>query len=105
MATVTQVDATDQGVAQALALYSPSPPPFNYSTGLTTPPPVTGPCSFAGNYRTCNPEDGEAQLDTQQVAGLAPGATVHFYLAYNDGECNQPGPNAPNHGICPSPGP
>ena len=105
VATVTQVNATDQGVEQALALYSPSLPPFNYSTGLTTPPPVTGWCAFAGDYTTCNEEDGEAQLDTQQVAGLAPGATVHFYLAYNNGECYQPGPNAPNAGTCPSPGP
>ena len=45
-----------------------------------TPPPVTGPCS--GNLPGCNPEDGEAQIDTQQAAALAPTANVLFYLAY-----------------------
>ena len=65
--------------------------------GLATPPPVTAPCnqpsppagfSFPiANYATCNPEDGEAQLDTESVASLAPGSIVAFYLAYNDGIC------------------
>jgi len=45
-----------------------------------TPPPVTGPCS--GSLPGCNPEDGEAQIDTQQAAALAPTANVLFYLAY-----------------------
>ena len=47
---------------------------------LATPPPVTGPCS--GSLPACNPEDGEAQIDTQQTASLAPTASVLFYLAY-----------------------
>jgi len=38
----------------------------------------------------CNPEDGEAQIDSQQVAGLAPGAVVRFYLAYNPSICLTP---------------
>lgn len=103
VATVTQVNATDQGVASALGAYSPTPPPFNYSTGLSTPPPVTGNCTFNGDYTACNPEDGEAQLDTQQIAGLAPGAAVKFYLAYNNGECFEPGSSVPNGGLCPPP--
>ncbi len=46
----------------------------------STPPPVTAPCK--GTLPSCNPEDGEAQIDTQQTAALAPTATVLFYLAY-----------------------
>lgn len=45
-----------------------------------TPPPVTGPCN--GPLPSCNPEDFEAQIDTQQSASLAPTANVLFYLAY-----------------------
>jgi subtilase family serine protease len=47
---------------------------------LATPPPVTGPCN--GPLPGCNPEDVEAQIDTQQSAALAPTANVLFYLAY-----------------------
>jgi kumamolisin len=59
-----------------------------FPAGLTGAPPVTAPCRLPNfptppNYHKCNPEDGEAQLDSQQVAGLAPGATELFYLAYN----------------------
>ncbi len=60
---------------------------FDDPTGLASPPPVTAPCgnSLSPIYptATCNPEDGEAQLDTEQVASLAPGADVLFYLAFN----------------------
>jgi subtilase family serine protease len=54
--------------------------------GDTTPPPATGPCS--GNLPACNPEDGEAQIDSQQTMSLAIDANILFYLAYNaaDGE-------------------
>jgi kumamolisin len=45
-----------------------------------TPPPVTAPCTTA--LPSCNPEDGEAQIDTQQTAALAPSASILFYLAY-----------------------
>jgi kumamolisin len=57
-----------------------------FSGSFQTPPPVTnGDC--IGSLPACNPEDAEAQLDTQQVASLAPGAAVNFYLAYNANDC------------------
>lgn len=59
---------------------------FPYSDAFASPPPVTGSCF--GTLPTCNGEDGEAQLDVQQAASLAPGATVDFYLAYNAADCN-----------------
>ncbi|MGZ3529909.1 MAG: S53 family peptidase [Vulcanimicrobiaceae bacterium] len=91
--TIKQMPVTDKGVAQALAgeplptpLPSGSPvPAYPYSSGLQTPPPVTAPCS--GPLPACNPEDVEAQLDTQSVSSLAPGATTLFYLAYNPNDC------------------
>ena len=52
----------------------------------------------------CNPEDGEAQLDTQQASTLAPSASVWFYLAYNAADCSSvsfPSPcpsTAPDYG-------
>ncbi len=63
------------------------------ATGFTLPPPDTTPaspnystCSGSGsgvpNYQTCNLEDGEAQLDTETTASLAPGVNENFYLAY-----------------------
>jgi subtilase family serine protease len=70
----------------------------SYSSGLASPPPVTSPnssgCVSQGystsgdpsqitDYTSCNPEDTEAQLDTEQAATLAPDATVNFYIAYN----------------------
>ena len=96
VAPVQQVSATDQGVAAA------SPPPgFPYSTGLQTPPPVTPPCF--GRFPNCNPEDVEAQIDTEQAAALAPGANELFYIAYNPAECYQPGPNGGSiSGTCPA---
>ena len=39
------------------------------------------------NYTTCNPEDFEAQIDTEQASSLAPNANVQFYIAYNPNEC------------------
>jgi subtilase family serine protease len=58
-----------------------------HPSGLATPPPVTDALCTGGTAQTptatCNPEDGEAQLDTEQTASLAPGAGVLFYLAYN----------------------
>lgn len=56
-------------------------PAANVNGGTpATPPPVTGPCN--GALPACNPEDDEAQLDTQQTAALAPTANVLFYLGY-----------------------
>lgn len=66
------------------APYDPNP------SGLATPPPVTAPCNQLGTSvvsANCNPEDGEAQLDTEQLSLLAPGAAVNFYLAYNAKDC------------------
>ncbi|HEY5093573.1 MAG TPA: protease pro-enzyme activation domain-containing protein [Candidatus Eremiobacteraceae bacterium] len=59
------------------------------STGLQTPPPVTPPCQQTDppDYNVCNPEDIEAQLDTEQSSSLARDASVLFYLAYNPNEC------------------
>ena len=61
----------------------------NYSQGLQTPPPPSPSCT--GSLPACNPEDVEAQLDTEMISTLAPGSNVWFYLAYNPAECFQPG--------------
>lgn len=66
------------------------------STGVQPPPPVTGPCG--GPLPGCNPEDGEAQLDTEQSSSLAPNANVLFYLSYNPNECFSPGSCPPGTG-------
>ncbi|HTX58500.1 MAG TPA: S53 family peptidase [Verrucomicrobiae bacterium] len=81
-----------------------------YPAGLAVAPPITAPCQVPRfptppNYHKCNPEDYEAQLDTQQVAGLAPGATELFYLAYNPSICvNDEGGEVKNNknGSCPT---
>lgn len=88
VAHVTEVPVTVSGVTAGLTQTGApgTPPPFPYSGGFQTPPPVTAPCN--GSLPACNPEDGEAQLDTQQAATLAPGANVHFYLAYNASDCS-----------------
>jgi subtilase family serine protease len=78
VATITQVGVTDQGVA---APGIESPP----DTGFQTPPPVTAPC--AGTLPSCNPEDLEAQIDTEAAASLAPGSNVLFYLGYAPSYC------------------
>ena len=72
--TVTVVSASDANA------------PGDSALGFATPPPVTKPC-FGGSSvspsATCNPEDGETQLDTEQIASLAPDANLRYYLAYN----------------------
>jgi subtilase family serine protease len=82
---VTGQPASTQNNNTGTGAFDPNP------GGLTAPPPVTAPCNqtsaLVPNYRTCNPEDGEAQLDTEQAASLAPGAHVDFYLAYNASTC------------------
>ncbi|MGZ3574799.1 MAG: S53 family peptidase [Vulcanimicrobiaceae bacterium] len=110
VATVTQAPVTDSGEAAGLTqagIPTPEPnpsnspqPPYAYGDfGLATPPPVTMPCNQQFNTPSlptlssevptngCNPEDGEAQLDTEQVASLAPGASVSFYLGFNPADC------------------
>jgi subtilase family serine protease len=72
-ATITQIAATAGAAAvvqSGLGMGSP----------VATPPPVTAPCS--GALPACNPEDLEAQIDTQQAAALGYDASVLFYLAY-----------------------
>ena len=115
IANVYEQCVTASGVAAGLVISgiptaSPQPSPiptgmpstlpngFYYSSAFASPPPVaTAPCT--GALPTCNPEDGEAQLDLQQAASLAPGAIVDFYLAYNAADCVTYFPNS-----CPSTG-
>lgn len=95
VAHVTQVNVTGSGVAAGLGksgIPTPAPggtaPPngFPYANAFQTPPPVTS-SSCKGQLPKCNPEDLEAQLDVQQAASIAPGASVDFYLAYNAADC------------------
>jgi subtilase family serine protease len=112
-APVSQVYSTNANVSPGNGSNGGS-----YSLGLATPPPVTSPnapgCITQGvnlfaspptyptDYTTCNPEDGEAQLDTEQAASLAPGASVQFFIAYNPNECYSPGTYTPPT-TCPAP--
>ena len=48
---------------------------------------MTAPCT--GPLPACNPEDGEAQIDTEQAL-FAPDAETDFYLAYVPDECGNP---------------
>jgi subtilase family serine protease len=68
----------------------------NLNPPFARPPAVTAPCSQSSNPNlppsqsptaNCDPEDTEAQVDTEQIGVLAPGATLQFYLDYepNDG--------------------
>ena len=96
---VQQVFGTDANVSPGCSTCSPG---NQYSTGLSSPPPVTGPCVDV--LPDCNPEDIEAQIDTEQASGLAPDATVLFYIAYNGNECFTTGPCAPGTGFGPEEG-
>jgi kumamolisin len=78
VAPVTQVNVTDTAIAQNGIETPPD-------SGFQTPPPVTAPC--AGSVPACNTEDGEAQIDTEAAASLAPGSQVLFYLGYLPGYC------------------
>jgi len=86
------------------------------SGGFTTPLPVNNGsgCDAYGNNpadglpgsvspsTTCNPEDGETQIDSEQTALLAPGAKIEYYLAYNPNDfCNTSG--TPGNGMPVSP--
>lgn len=89
VANVTMVSALAQA-ASAQNNQTGSSPFDPNPGGLTTPPAATTTTcrqTSPPNYVTCNPEDGEAQLDQEQVAGMAPGANVLFYLAYNPAVC------------------
>ncbi len=105
-ASLTQVNAQPGPAANTQAIGNGSP--------TATPPPVTAPCTTSSNPNlppsesptaTCNPEDGEAQIDTEQ-ASLARDANISFYLAYVPNECGDPaqkneGGN-PNNPPCPT---
>lgn len=78
VATVTPKYVTDSGAAAPGIINPPD-------TGFQTPPPVTTQCN--GYLPDCNPEDGEAQIDTEAAASLAPGSNVYFYLAYDPSYC------------------
>ncbi|HUA08919.1 MAG TPA: protease pro-enzyme activation domain-containing protein [Candidatus Acidoferrales bacterium] len=82
MGTVTQVAVSPQPASSANGNTGTSSfDPFDVF--LTTPPAVQPNCSNTNvSVLDCNPEDGEAQLDTESIAGLAPGATTLFYLGY-----------------------
>ncbi len=106
VAKVTIVPGTNANVSPGCTQNAPTPaspgpqcpPGYQYSSGLQTPPPVTAPCTTGtptAPTPTCNPEDGEAQIDTEMTASLAPGANVLFYLAYNPAECFVPGTFTP----------
>jgi subtilase family serine protease len=89
--TVTLVSATDANA------------PGNAALGFATPPPVTLPTynclpPLASIFPTpgCNPEDTETQLDTEQIATLAPNANLRYYLAYNPNDgCGAIGVDCP----------
>ena len=115
--TIAQVYSTDANVSPG----NPNVPGGQYSKGLQQPPPATSPataaCAADGitslsnvdyskitDFTTCNPEDTEAQLDTEQAAALAPDASLRFYLAYNPNECgaltcSPSNPGSPQEGL------
>lgn len=106
MATMTQVNVTSSGVTAGLGIGAPSPTPlptgvnYPYSTGFASPPPVTAPCS--NPLPACNPEDYEAQLDTESIASLAPGSNLLFYLGYNPNDCYYVNGNSQGNASCPA---
>lgn len=98
-AHVTEVPVTESGVANGLTESGCTGScTFPYSGDFQTPPAVNS---------STNPEDGEAQLDTQQAATLAPGSNVLFYLAYNAADCafSSPPPASSFPTSCPSSAP
>jgi kumamolisin len=79
LGTYKLVPATSAAAAKTTPIGTGSP--------TAPPPPVTGPCNDP--LPGCNPEDGEAQIDTEQAL-LAPDAETDFYLAYVPDECGSP---------------
>jgi subtilase family serine protease len=76
------------GGSSAITVISAGPgdPVVNGNSGFTTPPPVTGPCTGGTPTQpsaTCNPEDVETQIDTEQVGALAKDAAIDYFLSYN----------------------
>jgi kumamolisin len=90
MAAVTQIAVQPQPATTANGQTGTAATGSN-AGAFEPPPPVTAPCNMPAfptpnNFQTCNPEDGEAQLDTESVGGLAPGANLLFYLGFNANE-------------------
>jgi len=94
--TVTQVSATDANA------------PGNSALGFAPPLPITAPCNGLPYEPTpaCNPEDGETQIDTEQLSSLAYDANLRYYLAYNPndgcgvvGTTCPPGAGLPGQGL------
>jgi subtilase family serine protease len=88
--TVTQVNVTDEGTAGLPAGYGGAAPAGTFSAA--PPATVSGNCAYPaspptppGPTASCNPEDGEAQIDTEQTFGLAYNAKILFYLGYVSG--------------------
>jgi subtilase family serine protease len=97
LASITQVAATNQPATTQNGETGTSA--VSASPFLASPPPVTAPCNESpniggNNFAVCNPEDGEAQLDTQSVASLAPGASELFYLGFESYCVVASGPSA-----------
>lgn len=96
--------------SSAVTIVSPdaTDPVVNANSGFAPPPPVTAPCTAASvpgappsefPTTSCNPEDFEAQIDTEQTGALARDAAIAFFLAYN------PNDGCPNVGVaspCPA---
>lgn len=86
LATVNIMPVSDQAASAQNNETGTSPYDPLGGGNLSTPPTptTTKTCTIATdpNYYSCNPEDAEGQLDIEQEASLAPGATVDFYLAY-----------------------
>jgi len=91
---------------------TPSDPVVNGSSGFASPPPVTAPCNGdpTSPTPTCNPEDGETQIDTEQIGGLAVDSPIEYFLAYNPNDgctpsvspcppAGQPGTGKPYQGL------
>lgn len=102
------------GSTVSIVAATPSDPVVNGASGFAPPPPVTGPCTTpnAPGYppsespsATCNPEDVESQLDTEQAAALARDSAVQFFLAYNpndgctNGTIGKPCPPGTGHAL------
>jgi subtilase family serine protease len=82
--TVTEVATTGSDtVINDNAGFAPPPPVAVSGCNATQTNPSDGFGASDSPYTNCNPEDSEAQLDTEQAASLAKDATVQFYLAYN----------------------
>lgn len=101
VATVTNVVAQNANAFPAPG-NTPYPVTGGYTSyGLQSPPPLNAPTCAPGTFPACNAEDGEAQLDTEMIAGMAPGSNVLFYIAYNPSECFASGNYTTPGATCP----